>query len=406
MHASRRSAAKLGLTVRGLLPLIAALVFALMLPAAPAAAKKGPVIPIEPSTRLTLRGAGYGHGIGMSQYGAYEAAKQGLNHAQILKFYYPGTTITERNTKLRVLISANQRKNLVIKSQPGLQIRDRGAKKTYQLPDQNGTTRWRLRTRPNGKIRIHYRSKGKWNLFRVGGKKALRGMGVLRAKGSRLQLLVNGGFRPYRGKLLLRGTETINLVGMNAYLFGVVPAEMPPTWHPQALQAQAVAARTYAMNSYQQRPKASWHVCDTTACQVYSGASSEFASTNAAVRATTGQVLTYNGKPALTQFSSSNGGWTAPGSQPYLTTQTDPYDVARTNPLHRWRTTINPHELAALYPQIGTLTKLRIISRDGHGKWGGRVLKVRLRGTQGRVTITGPEMRFALGLRSALFTIK
>ncbi len=167
-----------------------------------------------------------------------------------------------------------------------------------------------------------------------------------------------------------------------------------------------MAARTYATWSRNQNRHRYYQICDTTACQVYGGASGEDARSNAAVRATRRQILTYQGRPAFTQFSSSSGGWTAAGSVPYLTAQPDPYDGWDGNPVHDWSLTIDAGRFERSYPSLGTLRRIRVVNRDGNGEWDGRVVSVVLDGTRGDVTISGDEFRWAFGLRSNWFTIE
>ena len=120
---------------------------------------------------------------------------------------------------------------------------------------------------------------------------------------------------------------TVNSVTLDNYVKGVVPAEMPASWSPEAVQAQAVAARTYAWWSRAQFPDRYYQICDTTSCQVYKGYGGEHPAANTAVDATRGQILTYGGEPAFTQFSASSGGRTSAGGVPYLPSKGDPYDA-------------------------------------------------------------------------------
>ena len=150
-----------------------------------------------------------------------------------------------------------------------------------------------------------------------------------------------------------------------------VANEMPSTWRTTALQAQATAARTYAAAS--KRPGEYYDLCDTTSCQVYGGVDSGTSRTDEVVKQTSHKILYYDGKPTLTQFSSSSGGWTADGGKPYLTAHSDGYDDDVPNPNHSWSKTISASTLEHAYPSIGTLRSLRITNRNGHGAWGGRV---------------------------------
>lgn len=143
--------------------------------------------------------------------------------------------------------------------------------------------------------------------------------------------------KKYRGnfRLLPRSQGTFNIVDVlpiEEYLYGVVPSEMPSSWHGEALKAQAVAARTYALRQINANPLAEYHVLSTDASQVYGGYSKEVASTNAAVDQTRGQVLVYSGQLVDAVFHSSNGGATENSEDvwssmvAYLRGKVDPFD--------------------------------------------------------------------------------
>jgi hypothetical protein len=136
---------------------------------------------------------------------------------------------------------------------------------------------------------------------------------------------------------------------------------------------------------------------------MYSGLPAEAASTDSAILDTVGQTLTYGGKSAFTQFGAANGGWSAAGSQPYLPAKADPYDGAIPNSANSWTNSIPVAKIEAEWPSIGSYRQLRIISRDGNGQWGGRVLQAAIDGSAGSVTVTGGTIRSALGLRSEWF---
>ncbi|MFL6106605.1 MAG: SpoIID/LytB domain-containing protein, partial [Marmoricola sp.] len=229
------------------------------------------------------------------------------------------------------------------------------------------------------------------------------------------------GNKSYRGTIQRRNGHTINRTSFDSYVKGVVAAEMPPTWQLEALKSQAIAARTFGAYSKatSSGPTDTWNVDDTTSYQVYGGIGSETSRTNQAVTGTAGKILTFpgapeNGGPAYTQFSSSNGGWTVAGAtKPYLVAAADTYEQYAHNPYSSWTyapsaTTLRS-KLQALAiskgTNIGTLTGLQVVDRDGHGAWGGRVLDIRLIGTQGNVVVDGSDLRFAIGLRSTWFTL-
>lgn len=376
-------------------------------PAAAVSTDQSYWVPLD--KRVVVRGHGYGHGHGMSQYGAQGAALKGKSYKEIVDFYYPGTSWSKVRGLVRVLITADTTSNVVVGPTAGLTVRDRATRKTYELPRIKGVQRWAL----NGvgaKTRVSYLT-NRWHRFRPGGKAALAGSGELFAAGP-ITLWTPSGSRAYRGTLRSAPTsqgsstrDTVNVLTMDRYVMGVVPYEMPASWSPEAVKAQAVAARTYATWSRAQNPRRYYQICDTTACQVYNGATGEDSRSNQAVKSTRRQILTYDGRPAFTQFSSSSGGWTAAGSVPYLSAKQDPYDGWAGNPVHDWSLTIDAGRFERSYPSLGTLRRVRVVSRDGNGDWEGRVNNVLLDGTRSDVTISGDEFRWAFGLRSSWFTI-
>jgi len=185
----------------------------------------------------------------------------------------------------------------------------------------------------------------------------------------------------------------------------VIPREMPASWQPEAVKAQAVAARTYATWSRDQFPSRYYQICDTSYCQVYGGAGAEDPRSNAAVTATANQILTFDGKPAFAQFSSSSGGWTSAGSVPYLAAKADPYDDYDGNPVHAWTTELGAAKIERAYPAVGTLQGIQVTRRDGNGDWKGRVWTLVLQGSKNDVTVSGDAFRARFGLRSSWFTV-
>ncbi len=212
----------------------------------------------------------------------------------------------------------------------------------------------------------------------------------------------------YRGVLKVTATEgtlqVIDVVGLDAYLRGVVPGEMPKEWPAAALQAQAVAARSYALASrVKSRP---FDLYPDTRNQVYPGVAAETPATNSAVKATAGVILTYGGKVASTFYYSSSGGRTAAGADvfglvtPYLLARTDPWDTL--SPFHRWAPrTFTPASLAkALGLSAPVVDAVSVLTRSG------RPSSVTLLKSSGaRVALTGAEVRDRLGLRSTMFRL-
>jgi stage II sporulation protein D len=388
---------------------VAGLLLATALPAQ--AARSDAAVTIGGAATLTVTGHGWGHGHGMSQYGAQGAARQGLTYPQILAFYYPGTQLSSLAGSIRVLITADTDNNTTVRHRAGLRVLDTGNAKWYRLRTKHTPRVWRLRT-VHGQTRVYYRT-ARWHLYRTAGRVALKGAGEFRATGP-LTLRLPSGDRRYRGGLRYVNGDTVNVVGMENYLKGVVPSEMPPSWQPAALQAQAVAARTYAARAMRDSGGGYYHLCDTSRCQVYRGYDGEWSSTNAAVGATSGRILTYQGAPAFTQFSSSSGGWTSSGSQPYLIAQPDiydqPVDPARNigDPHYNWTRTVAVAALQSARPSIGTLTSIQIADRDGDAAHpdDGWVLSIVLTGSTGRTaTMSGTEFKSLYGLKSAYFSL-
>jgi stage II sporulation protein D len=357
------------------------------------------------TARFAVLGHGYGHGHGMSQYGAEGAARQGLGARDIVSFYYPGTQLGRAGRRVRVLVSADTSDDVVVRPRSGLRARSVATGRLWELPD-NGATRWRLRVGRDGTTRLSYLA-GRWRRFA-----SFAGEGEFHASGAPVTLVTPSGQTAYRGRLRAaapsrgsRARDTVNVVALETYLRGVVPLEIPASWSPAAVQAQAIAARTYAAYERQHPRAAHYQLCDTTSCQVYGGASAEQPGSDAAIRATRRVALTYEGRPAFTQFSSSSGGWTSAGSAPYLVAQHDPYDGWPGNGVHDWRVPVTDATFERAYPGIGDLRRISITARDGNGEWGGRVRRMTLDGSKGSVTVSGDDLRWALGLRSTWFTV-
>jgi stage II sporulation protein D len=386
---------------------VSALLAVSVVPADASATRRSEVWPIGPGSTIAVDGHGYGHGRGMSQYGSEGAAQQGLNAAQIMDFYYPGTTMGSRTGQVRVWISADRDNNTIVLARPGLKLRDLATKKKTVLPDRRAS-KWRLAPGAGTKTVVSY-FKNRWVNW-----KTLKGDAELSAGGQPITLVTPHGKVAYRGALASRAPKagkpkrrTVNRLPLDSYLKGVVPKETFTSWHPAALESQAIAARTYAAFEMADPLSSIYQICDTTACQVYGGFTAEYATTNAAVEATAGQVrLDASGQPAFTQFSSSNGGWSAAGSKPYLVAQQDPYDGWAGNSNSSWTLPLTAGNVQSHYPAIGTLTSIAIDSRDGNGEWGGRALTMTLTGTAGTVQTTGEEFRTLVGLKSSWFVLR
>ena len=401
--------------------------------ALPAPQQGAEVYPRPADGVYDVTGGGFGHGIGMSQYGAHGAALKGLAHTQILAFYYPGTKLVQGGlTSIRVGLTTDNDGVLTIRARQGVTLTAGGA--TTTLP--SGPTLWRVRATGTGAASCLVESYSTaWTAWSSGATPCP--VSFASPEGSVDVLLPSGSTSIYRGAVAAVHTgstrlSTVNTLPIQSYLRSVVPAEMPPSFSADALEAQAVAARTYA--SRRSNGTVYYDTCDTTACQVYRGSgrrnadgtrtSFEYASTDSAVEATSGRVLTYVSSDgvtrlATTMYSSSNGGQTvaASPSHPYLAARPDPYDGVSINARHAWTAQLPVASLESRFG-IARVERVQILSRDGAGSWGGRVLTVLVEGTTSggsytSVSTTGngivgarPWPSFASGLSSAYFTIK
>jgi SpoIID/LytB domain protein len=397
-------------------PLVAALLVLVLIVssawlAAPSALADRAARPASGS--FTLRGAGFGHGWGMSQYGAYGAAVRGLDWRQILAFYYPGTrrsTLAQRT--IRVWVTADTDGDLRVRPASGLTITSGGT--SYRLPAGSTYRAWQI-SRSGSGYRLRYlTTSGAWKTERTS-----LGTGTWRVSTSAgivTVLMPDGSRREYRGtvSLVKRGAtgRTVNTVSMENYVRAVLPTEMPTSWALDAVRAQAVAARTYAAKLRSRAGAGSgYDICDTPSCQVYPGYAvtsrgkrtvHETSRGNAAVKATANVILTYRGAIALTQFSSSNGGASARGDYPYLTAHPDPFDRVIT--AQRWSRKITAAAVGRAWG-LGTVRTIQVTARDGSGPWGGRVRTIKISDSKRSMIISGASFASAFGLRSTLFNL-
>ena len=208
--------------------------------------------------------------------------------------------------------------------------------------------------------------------------------------------------RRYRGRLQLRveagALQVVNHVPLETYLASVVGSEMPASWPLEALQAQAVAARTYALK--QRKSAAAFDLQATTASQVYKGVESETPSTRAAVQATRGLVLTYNNALIDAVFHSSSGGGSTESSgdlwakqMPYLVSVRD-FDDA--SPVRDWRQPLDQARLRQAFPELGGALGIDVLATTPTG----RISQARVLGPTGQLALTGAQLRSRLGLKS------
>jgi SpoIID/LytB domain protein len=398
----------------------------------PGTARADEIAAPAPDGSFTMEGHGWGHGRGMSQYGAQGAAELNKTADQITSFYYPHTAKTAlANAPIRVLLQADEGIDLQVYPASGLKVTDLASGATTTLP--SGPTRWRS-THDSTGFRIASLTGSTWTTYTLAGHTTFTG--PIRFSGPALirVALPDGTSRDYRSSVQAsyRTSTTVYSVAvmsMEDYLFGVVPRESSSSWPAASLQAQAIAARTYAAYKRVHAPANQvFDICDTTQCQVFGGTNLysasgtrtalEASTTNDAVQATSGVIRTYNGEPIFAEFSASNGGWSVDGGLPYLVAQQDDWDGVTGSSVHSWTASITAAQIQARFPAVGTLDRLRVTARDGNGEWGGRVQTVVLEGHDSTgaatsVTTTGAGIYNAhswpgssTGLRSSWWHVK
>ena len=217
------------------------------------------------------------------------------------------------------------------------------------------------------------------------------------------------GQAPAGAKVKVLIGSRVKTLPLETYVRGVISAEMPSEWPAAALQAQAVAVRTYALTAHAGGTK--FDVYSDTRSQVYRGPAAETASTNAAALATAGQIVTYDGQPAITYFFASSGGHTEavqdafPGAaaQPWLVGVSDPYDQG---PEHHWTVSLS---FAVAARRLGGLVKgdfrgIEVLQRGSSP----RILTAYVLGSAGRTLTSGGELAARLGLDDtwAYFSVK
>jgi stage II sporulation protein D len=322
----------------------------------------------------------------MSQWGAHGFARRGHDYRRILAHYYRGTAIGRAPVaKVRVLL-AGSKPTLTISSEAPFRVRDSGG---------------RTRTLVGKHV--------------IGPGLKVKARGAKRRAALQPPLVFMPGSEPlelgrkYRGTIKVdrvgQRLRAINVVGLEQYLYGVVPAEVPDDWLPEVLKAQAVAARSYALAT--RKTGAAFDLFPDVRSQVYRGVDEEEDSTNAAIDETKGEVLMYGGRVITAYFHSTSGGRTAtvgdvwPGSRPtpYLVGVPDPYDSI--SPHHTWGpVVVAGARLKRMLKVPGRLLDVRTTVNGS-----ARADTVTGVGTTGEASAKAGDIRRALGLRSTWFRV-
>ncbi len=334
------------------------------------------------ATIWKVRGRGFGHGVGMSQYGAYGYAQHGWTYDAILRHYYTGTDLGSKNPSMRVQVLVDTEPNSVaFDGATSVNGKAISSSKAYT---------------------VRRRASGGTAVYR-GSTVVRRSTAGMLIKGGISVRLREGGSRLFRGYLYVSRVggrlQVLNQLGLDNYVKGVVSGEMPSSWLPEALKVQAVAARSFAVAN----GAGTKVLYSDTRSQVYRGMSGESRTGNAAVTATKGQVVTYQGVAIVTYYFSTSGGRTenvenifCPGTggscaEPYLKSVEDKYDAI--SPRHTWTFRFTPGNIGARLG-VGSLKAVKVTQRGVSP----RIVSARFRGKNGSLRIyDGSEIRSRLG---------
>jgi SpoIID/LytB domain protein len=381
---------------------------------------------------VVLSGHGYGHGIGMGQWGSLGYAlgdddgAGSYTYQQILAHYYGGTTLETLGTapappsihggNVLVAMTENDGNDLIATAASG-------SVSVTGLANPVTAVLLRLVSPNNYDV---YTSggcagQGGWALAATG----INNPTASAQNGGPMELCEGGTNIEVHGTLTALANSdgdarTVNTLPLEQYVADVAPSESPTSWSqlggagPQGLDwgFQQSEAQTVAARSYVEADPLGYggyaDTCDQT-CQSYPGMANESLASIAAAIDTAGQVMVTNGTStvATTEYSASSGGYTAGAQFPAVVDAGDSICVSTyvCNPNHDWTATLTVSSIDAAYPQIGTLSSFAVTSRDGNGDFGGRVLSLTLTGTSGSVSVSGTAFAGALNLKSDWFTL-
>lgn len=354
---------------------------------------------VAADTPFTITGHGKGHGRGMGQWGAYGYAKeQGWAAERILAHFYGGTTLGQlEDSQISVRLQWRDDQPLHVYSDAGAVVAGKQVapgEGVHLTPIPGGGANVVVTEGCTGAVVWQGTTDHPW----------VDPIDLAPERPANEHLKFCGNDAAYRGSLgvVLDGdaARTVNLLNIDDYLLGVVPAESKASWADtggaEALRAQAVAARSYAA-AENRKPYAD--TCDTQDCQVYAGTAKEDPRTTDAVRTTSGVVLMRDNEVVPAEFSASTGGYSAGGDFPAVA---DEGDAA--SPHHDWTVTKTAGEIGRAFG-VGELQSIDVISRNNFGPNGGRAATVKVVGTTGTEEVTGMEAREALDLNSDWFSV-
>jgi stage II sporulation protein D len=332
-------------------------------------------------TTFLLDGRGWGHGVGMSQWGAEGYARHGFGYRQILAHYYPHTHIGVATPRdVRVLLLESKSAFRVGSSAPFLVVDAKGRK-------------------------LHLRA----------GAVVVNRKFVLRRKHLRQPLRFEAGAQPlrvagaaYRGSVVVKakddGLIAVNVLPLDRYLRGVVPWEVPKGWRSETYRAQAVAARSYTLATL--HPMKDFDLYPDQRSQMYGGVDAERDATNLAIGSTAGQVLVWRDRIIPAFYFSTSGGktssvhdaWPKAKQVPYLVSVNDPYDYL--SPHHVWPTVTLTAARVAHVLHLRGVTDMQVVENSS-----GRAAAVRIKTAHGWKHVAGQVMRKKFKLGSTDFGV-
>lgn len=345
----------------------------------------GAGVSLRAETPLTLSGHGHGHGRGMGQWGAYGYAKQGWSADRILSHYYGNTTAGKVDNP-EVSVSLSEKRSASVRADAGARVGGQTVApgQAVSLSGGNATI-----TAGCGGAVVKTVPAQWVDPITPGANRPANEL-----------LSFCGGGDKYRGSIGIGPDGVMNKLSVDDYVKGVIPKESLPAWADaggfEALKAQAVAARSYVLAGLASGRK----IDNTQQSQVYHGASGEDPRTNRAADATAGQVRMRAGKPALTEFSASTGGYTAGGDFPAVVDAGD-----SVSPNHKWTATVSPSAIASAFG-VGSLRSFEVSEANGLGTGHGRVIKAKVVGSARTVEVTGDQVRQKLQLKSDWFAVQ
>jgi SpoIID/LytB domain protein len=379
-----------------------------------------------------FRGRGNGHGLGMSQWGARGRAAAGQDYRKILSTYYTGTRIDTRDTSGTVRIALTDDPLDLARPWPGL-----FGPLAFVAGPVTVDGLAQLQVGAGTALGFDASPAGQPVVFTIGADGS-RGIPVVIAQAltirstspagirTNIMQIMGGDFRAgaeqrrYAGilQIIPKGAATIlpvNLLPMEDYLKGVVPAEMPPYWGVEALKAQAIAGRTYAIGRVGRPGDFDLRASDLD--QAYSGLTDQRAESNAAVDGTRGQVLTYQGQLITAFYMASDGGHTESSEYRfvqwnhgptlrshlgYLTGISDSFDRAPSWQVGPFSSSGAATILRDNGNDVGDrLLGIDVLQKDASG----RLVGVRVRGSAKTVEISGPALRAWFGLPDTLVDV-